>query len=230
MRFRGSHRHSWAVGIGHPLVSSDPLRSFLPGSLKRQGFLLVLGRPHIDVFFMESGQASHGRFVAFSRFLHGSMFLDFDSLHQKPRVGGTHGRVRRDGSDCWRSNLLSSPADRSVHRDRSFFLHIVTGSFVFWDFGSLYLKESRRPSGQLFRQRQSISTNCGVHAADCCGSGSLSLTYGPTSRGQRFRQRHQRNDVSAFLKPAVPEEAFGKSKSFAHPWPTVAAAVFPCGQ
>ena len=46
----------------------------------------------------------HGRSVAFCRFLPGrSMFLDFGSLHQKPRVGGTHGRVHRDGSDCWRS-------------------------------------------------------------------------------------------------------------------------------
>ena len=32
-----------------------------------------------------------------------SMFWDFGSLHQKPRVGGTRGRVRRDGSDGWRS-------------------------------------------------------------------------------------------------------------------------------
>ena len=31
------------------------------------------------------------------------MFWDFGSLHQKHRVGGTHGRVRRDGSDGWRS-------------------------------------------------------------------------------------------------------------------------------
>ena len=84
-----------------------------------------------------------------------SMFLDFGSLHQKPRVGGTHGRVRRDGSDGWRSNSLSSPADRSVHRDRSFFLYIVTSSIVFWDFGSLYLVASRRPSCR------------------CCGSGNL---------------------------------------------------------
>ena len=32
-----------------------------------------------------------------------SMFWVFGSLHQKPRVGGTHHRVRRDGSDGWRS-------------------------------------------------------------------------------------------------------------------------------
>ena len=44
------------------------------------------------------------RFVAFCRFLPGrSMLLDFGSLHQKPRVGGTHGRVRRHGLDGWRS-------------------------------------------------------------------------------------------------------------------------------
>ena len=30
---------------------------------------------------------------------------------------------------------------------------IVTGSSVFWDFGSLHLKASRRPTGQLLRQR-----------------------------------------------------------------------------
>ena len=32
-----------------------------------------------------------------------SMFWDFGSLHQKHREGGTHCRVRRDGSDGWRS-------------------------------------------------------------------------------------------------------------------------------
>ena len=32
-----------------------------------------------------------------------SMFWDFGSLHQKHRVGGTHGHVRREGSDGWRS-------------------------------------------------------------------------------------------------------------------------------
>ena len=110
----------------------------------------------------------HQRSVAFCRFLPGrSMFLDFGSLHQQPRVGGTHGRVRRDGSDGWRSPVprgdntgsvcvlrqpsLSSPGD---NRDGSFFLCIVTGAFGFWDFGSLYLMASLRPTGQLLRQRQ----------------------------------------------------------------------------
>ena len=32
-----------------------------------------------------------------------SMFLDFGSLHQKPRAGGPPGGVPRDGSDGWRS-------------------------------------------------------------------------------------------------------------------------------
>ena len=59
-----------------------------------------------------------------------SMFWDFGSLHQKHRVGGTHGGVLRDGSDGWRSpvprgdntggrdrlppppTITSSPADR----------------------------------------------------------------------------------------------------------------------
>ena len=64
----------------------------------------------------------------------------------------------------------------------------------------------------------------------CCGSGSLSLTYGPTSRGQRFRQRHQRNDVSAFLKPAVPAEAFGKSRALRIRSGLLRQLFFPCGQ
>ena len=80
-----------------------------------------------------------------------------------PQVGGTHGCVRRDGSDGWRSpdprgdstgrSRLSTPSANhrfqvpptgSVHRDGSFF----------WDFGSLYFKALGRPSGQLLRQRQ----------------------------------------------------------------------------
>ena len=50
------------------------------------------------------------------------------------------------------------PPTGPEHRDGSFFLCIVTGSIVFWDFGSLYPKASRRPSGQLLRQRPSITT------------------------------------------------------------------------
>ena len=60
-----------------------------------------------------------------------SMFLDFGSLHQKHRVGGTLGGVLHDGSDGWRSpvtqgdntggrghlppppTIVSCPADRS---------------------------------------------------------------------------------------------------------------------
>ena len=45
-----------------------------------------------------------------------SMFLDFGSLHQKPRVGGTHGRVCRDGSDGWRSPVPRG--DNTGGRDR----------------------------------------------------------------------------------------------------------------
>ena len=40
----------------------------------------------------------------------------------------------------------SVPPTGSVHRDGSFFLCIVTGSFVFWDFGSLF-RTLRRHSG-----------------------------------------------------------------------------------
>ena len=72
-------------------------------------------------------------------------FWDFDSLHQKPRVGGTLGRVRRDGSDGWQSpdprgdstgrarpptpsanHRLLVPQSGSVHRDEPLFLCIVT--------------------------------------------------------------------------------------------------------
>ena len=120
---------------------------------------------------MDNGQHPHGRLVAFSRFLLGSMSLDFGSLHQKPRVGGIHGTVRRDGSDGWRSPSLSSPADRSVHRDASFFLCVVTSSIVFWDFGSLYLKAGVPLASCCGSGNQSQQRRCGVQAADCCGSG-----------------------------------------------------------
>ena len=100
--------------------------------------------------------------------------LGLGSFHQKSRVGGTLGGVLRDGSDGWRSPVppgrqywgsrpstssanhrFSVPPTCPVHRCGSFFMFIVTGSFVFWDFGSLYLVASRRPSDQLLRQRQS---------------------------------------------------------------------------
>ena len=48
---------------------------------------------------------------------------------------------------------VSVPPTGPVHRDGSFFPYIVTGSSVFWDFGSLHLETSRRPTGQLLRQR-----------------------------------------------------------------------------
>ena len=38
----------------------------------------------------------------------------------------------------------------------SLVLHFVTVTHMFWDFGSLHLKASRRHSGQLLRQRQSV--------------------------------------------------------------------------
>ena len=90
-------------------------------------------------------------------------------------VGGIHGCVRRDGSDGWRSPdpggdstgraRLSTPSANHRFQVKSrrqvpyivmdlFFLCIVTGASVFWDFGSLHFKASRRPSGQLLRQRQ----------------------------------------------------------------------------
>ena len=42
------------------------------------------------------------------------MFWDFGSLHQKHRVGGTHSRVRRDGSDGWRSPVTRGDNTGSV--------------------------------------------------------------------------------------------------------------------
>ena len=90
--------------------------------------------------------------------------LGLGSLHQKPRVGGTLGGVLRDGSDGWRSPVplgdntgsrdhltIAFQSRRQFHRDASFIMCMVTGSSMFWDFGSLYLVASRRPSGQLLR-------------------------------------------------------------------------------
>ena len=65
------------------------------------------------------------------------------------------GDRRSPGRQYWGSRPSTSsanhrfpvPSTGSVHRDGSFFL--------FWDFGSLHLKASRRPSGQVLRQRQS---------------------------------------------------------------------------
>ena len=76
-------------------------------------------------------------------------FWDFGSLHQKHRVGGTPGCAGRDGSNGWRSPVprgdntgrrvcLPLPPTIAL-RDGSFpLLCIVTGSSLFWDFGSLY--------------------------------------------------------------------------------------------
>ena len=49
------------------------------------------------------GDNTGGRDYVTAGTQHVSMFWDFGSLHQKHRVGGTHDRVRRDGSDGWRS-------------------------------------------------------------------------------------------------------------------------------
>ena len=70
------------------------------------------------------------------------------------------GDRRSPGRQYWRSSPSTSsafhrfpvPPTGSVHRDGSFFLCIVTGASVFWDFGSLY-QTLRRHSSQLLRQR-----------------------------------------------------------------------------
>ena len=105
------------------------------------------------------------------------------------RVGGTLGGVLRDGSDGWRSpvprgdntggrdHLPPQPAIAFQSRRQiqyivtaSFIMCIVTGSSMFWVFGSLYsttlrrhslsVRTLRRPWCRLLRQRlsDSIST------------------------------------------------------------------------
>ena len=118
------------------------------------------------------------------------------------------------------------PPTGSVLRDGSFFLRIVTCACGFWDVGSLHLKASRRPSGQLLRQRQKLyERRCGVLAA-----AHQAL---PTLRRHQchlLRQRHQRNDVAAYLKPAVAAEAIGKRKGVAASVADCCGSGFPCGQ
>ena len=96
------------------------------------------------------------------------MFWDFGSLHQKHRVGGTHGRVRRDGSGGWRSPVpgatilgaswSSSSANHPVSVPPTG-PELPERSLLFWDFSSLYQRRcgviphalSRQPYFRLCR-------------------------------------------------------------------------------
>ena len=102
------------------------------------------------------------------------MFWDLGSLHQKPRVGGSPGCSRRDGSDLWQSPVpqgdnsgvrvcapppptIACWARRSELRNESFtVLCIVTGSSLFWDFGSLH----QRRCGVTSHARQPCFCPC----------------------------------------------------------------------
>ena len=103
-----------------------------------------------------------------------SMFWDYGFLHQEPRVGGTHGRVRRDGSDSWR--LLAPQDDGTGVRDclplpptiacRSRRLVVNIVSFVLWtmykmagpvlpdEYDVAALFRTRCPGSRNFRPRR----------------------------------------------------------------------------
>ena len=154
----------------------------------------------------------------------------------------------RDGSGGWRSPVprgdntgvetvyflrqpsLSSPADRFVHRDGSCFLCVVTGSSVFWDFGSLHRGVAASPLASCCGSGKLNERRCGVLAADCCCSGPLSFTDIAASQCQLLRQRHQRNDVAASLEPASAAEAIGKRKAVASSVADCCGSGFPRGQ
>ena len=161
------------VSVGRGLVRTNAIRGCRPTSTREFDSSCSLQRA-VDVaasLLLTVAAAAERSWTGFE--ISSSMFWDFVSLHQKPGVGGTRGRVLRDGSDGWRSPVpwgdntggrgrahlsanhpVSVPPTGPVHRDGSFFPYIVTGSSVFWDFDSLHLEASRRPTGQLLRQRQ----------------------------------------------------------------------------
>ena len=81
-----------------------------------------------------------------------SMFWDFGSLHQKPRVGGTFGCVHCDGSDGWRS-----PVPRSDNTGGRGCLPLLRTIVV-----------------GLRQRLPKCSRPCGVPEACCYGSGEHS--------------------------------------------------------
>ena len=127
-----------------------------------------------------------------------SMFWDFSSLHQKHQVGGTRGRVRRDGSDGWRSPVplatilgvevvytLRQPSGVSpVDRSRT------SRWLALWTVCEMAVPE--RSDGYTFLGRRQVASilldraSCLVpilgfvlglrFAATCCGSGTCAMT------------------------------------------------------
>ena len=114
------------------------------------------------------------------------MFWDFGSLHKKPRVGGTHGCVRRDGSRCmaltgsfWGNNTGVTRWFTSSANHR--LLGPGTGSEV-RSTDLLGVAGKSRTSRWIFPASlrvqlcsgtsvRSTLRRCGVLAGDCCGSG-----------------------------------------------------------
>ena len=104
----------------------------------------------------------------------------------------------------WRDYLLPPPTIIFKSRRQIpyivmvFFLCVVTGASVFWDFGSLYLEASRRPSGQLLWQRQTQPT---VAAAASPASTTLRRQRAETSveNGVSLIDSIQRSFVQSFI-------------------------------
>ena len=143
------------------------------------------------------GHRPKNRQSLFDRYALYSIFWDFGSLHQKHRVGGTHGRVRRDGSDGWQSPgprgdntggrarvpppptiaFLSRRQVPNIVMGRGRctswqVLHIQTGAIFYVSF----LCCGVNPACCCGSGTRGLRRRCGVLAADGCGSGQLNIT------------------------------------------------------
>ena len=99
-----------------------------------------------------------------------SMFWDFGSLHQKPRVGGTIGGVLRDGPDGWRS-----PVTRSDNTGRGEFFCVFrqpssAGPSDMFRTSLRILDSVRDGLSSTSRRVPTLLRRCGVSVASCCGS------------------------------------------------------------
>ena len=82
----------------------------------------------------------------------------------------------------------------------------MTGSSVFWDFGSLHLEASRRPTGQLLRQRQAQQvrrcdrvTQIDLAEVDCTKPQSIfSSLHGGVTRATDMRLVGKRASVYGY--------------------------------
>ena len=123
------------------------------------------------------------------------MFWDFDSLHQKPRVGGTHGCVHCDGSDGWRSPVPrgenTGGCDRLPHPPTIALLP---------------------PTGS--ERCDALWTVCEMAGAVLPDGFDVAASLVLTVEAAAFRIGL---DVSASLKPAVAAEATGKRKTLRRP-------------